>query len=66
MTLAIRTWIVVALVTLAGAAGAAPATSVGCQSARFPGPGGRVIELSIHGQFNRAVAAFFAAALEAK
>ena len=47
MTLAIRTWIIVALVTLAGAAGAAPATSVGYQYARFPGPDGRVIELSI-------------------
>lgn len=45
MTLAIRTWIIVALMTLAGAASAAP--SVGYQYARFPGPDGRVIELSI-------------------
>jgi len=35
MTLVIRTWIIAALATLAGAANAAPA-SVGYQSARFP------------------------------
>lgn len=45
MTLAIRTCIAAAITTLATAAGAA--ASVGYQYARFPGPDGRTIELSI-------------------
>lgn len=45
MTLAIRTCLAAALITLATAASAA--TSIGYQYARFPGPDGRVIELSI-------------------
>jgi predicted dienelactone hydrolase len=49
MMLAIRTWIAVALVTLAGVtlAGAAGATGIGYQYTSFPAPDGREIELSI-------------------
>jgi predicted dienelactone hydrolase len=47
MTFAIKAWIIAALITLAGAASAAPAASVGYQYTSFPGPDGRTIELSI-------------------